>query len=110
MTIATYLFTHGEGPWVGDNPKEPILNGLSLKVNEASELVAADSSEFRWWFEYQEGLPVILSGVFRVGDWSKHGRLVENHPYIEVASAKEVGTNDAIWRSNKTGGEPDPGK
>jgi len=108
VVVATYLFTHEEGPWIGDNLKNPLADTMSLKINEQSRLVAKDSAKFRWWYEYQEGYPVVLSGVFRVGRWKiGHERFIENHPYIEVSQATEVGADDPFWKSHTTRGEQD---
>lgn len=104
VSVATYLFTHEEGPWIGDHLDKPLLNTLSLKSSESSELVAANSSKFRWWFEYQDGFPIIITGIFRVGDWMAHGQAIKDHPYLEVAKAREVGSDDEIWSSKKTNG------
>lgn len=104
VSVATYLFTHEEGPWIGDYTDKPLLDTLSLKTSESSELVAANSSQFRWWFVYQKGYPIIISGVFRVGDWMKHGQVFKEFPYLEVAKAREVGSDDEIWSSKKTNG------
>ena len=109
VAVATYLFTHEEGPWIGDNLKKPLVDTMSLKVTEQSRLVAKDSAKFRWWYEYQEGCPVVLSGIFRVGRWKiGHERFIENHPYIEVSQATEVGADDPSWKSHATKGEAAP--
>ena len=106
VAVATYLFTHEEGPWIGDNLKKPLGDTMSLKITEQSRLIAKDSAKFRWWYEYQEGYPVVLSGVFRVGQWKiGHERFIENHPYIEVSQAIEFGADDPAWKTHITKGE-----
>jgi hypothetical protein len=107
VTVATYLFTHEEGPWVAESLEKPLWNGMALKIGDTSRIIAKDSSRFRWWFEYQEGYPVILTGVFRVGRWKTTIRdhYKENHPFIEVSQAREVSYEDAAWKTRKAEGE-----
>jgi hypothetical protein len=106
VAVATYLFTHEDGPWIGDDLKKPVVDTMSLKTTEQSKIVAGNSSKFRWWYESQEGYPVVLSGTFRVGRWKVgHERYKENHPYIEVSQALEVAIGDPSWNSHVTKGE-----
>jgi hypothetical protein len=107
VSVATYLFTHEEGPWIAESLEKPLWDGMSLKIADSSQIIAKNSSQFRWWFEYQEGYPVVLTGVFRVGRWETAIRdhYKENHPYIEVAKAREVGNEDPAWKTRRTGGE-----
>jgi hypothetical protein len=104
VAVATFLFTHEEGPWIQDIP---IVKAMSLVVTEKSKLVPKNPAKFRWWFEYQEGYPVVISGVFRVGRWKRGhtGEIVENYPYIEVSEAREVGDDDPVWKAHATNGE-----
>jgi hypothetical protein len=104
VAVATYLFTHEEGPWIQDIP---IVKAMSLVVTEQSKLVPKDPAKFRWWFAYQIGYPVVISGVFRVGRWERvhSGEIVENYPYIEVSEAKEVGPDDPVWKAHATKAE-----
>jgi len=101
ITLAAYLFTHEEGAWVGDYPDRPLVNYMSLRIGEDSELVSASLSRFRWWFEYQEGYPIILTGIYRIGDWKKHGHTIKNYPFIEVTRAVEVGIDEPDWKQAK---------
>lgn len=99
ISIATYLFTHEEGAWIADDPNKPLWDSVGLKITEESELIGADPSQFRWWFQYQPGYPIIISGIFRVGDWTAHGQVIRNHEYFEVASAREVSAENKTWKN-----------
>lgn len=107
VTVATYLFTHEEGPWIAESLEKPLWDGMSLKIADTSQIIAKDSYRFRWWFAYQEGYPVILTGVFRVGRWETaiRGHYKENHQFIEVSQAREVSNEDPAWKTRKTEGE-----
>jgi hypothetical protein len=105
VTVAAYLFTHEEGPWLADNLERPLADGMSLKITEASKLITKESSLFRW-FEYHEGCPAILSGVFRIGRYETMiNHYKENHPFIEVSQAMEVSTEDPAWKNRVSKGE-----
>jgi hypothetical protein len=106
VTVATHLFTHEEGPWIADNPEKPLWDGMSLKIADTSRIIAKDSSQFRWWFEYQEGYPVMLRGVFRLTDKIlPFGEVKKNHPCIEVSQAWEVSIDDPQWKASRSNRE-----
>jgi hypothetical protein len=106
VTVATFLFTHEEGPWIADNPEKPLWDGMSLKIGDRSRIIAKDSSQFRWWFAYQEGYPVMLTGVFRLTNKILPlGEVKKNHPCIEVSQALEVAIEDPEWKASRSNRE-----
>jgi hypothetical protein len=104
VTVATFLFTHEEGPWLADNLERPLVKPMSLKITEASKIIAKDSLRFRWWFGNEENFPVLLTGVFRVGRWETiiRDHYKEHHPFIEVSQAVEISTEDPVWKTRVT--------
>lgn len=102
ITISGYLFTHEEGPWLATDPSRPLVNSLTLKILDDSKIIPKNESQHRWWYEYQDGYPVLVSGVFRVGDYTTSaGKVTINHPYLEVAIAQEVDASNPEWRSSQ---------
>ena len=103
ITVSGYLFTHEEGPWLASDPSRPLVNVLTLKISDESKIVPKDKSQYRWWYEYQDGYPVLVSGHFRVGDYTTSaGKSKINHPYLEVAIAQEVDSSNPEWRSSQS--------
>lgn len=102
VTISGYLVTHEEGPWLVSDPNRPLFNALTLKISDVSKIIAKDESRPRWWYESQDGYPVLISGVFRVGDYDESKMKPKmNHPYLEVSVAREVDTNNLEWAASQ---------
>lgn len=105
VVVAAFLCTHEEGPWIASNPRIPFAYSMSLEITKSSEILAKNPTRFRWWFEAQDGYPVILSGVFRRRDKKTSFGVSHNHPFIEVSQAREVGADDPVWASFKINSE-----
>lgn len=70
---------------------------MSLEITESSEIIAKNLAQRRWWFEAQDGYPVILTGVLRRQDRKGPFGKVYSHTFIEVSQAREVGVDDPVW-------------
>jgi hypothetical protein len=81
VTVAAYLFTHEEGPWIGAELKSPLKNTMHLVVSESSRIIPEDQTHFRIWYEWKEGFPALITGTLRIGDLKiAHGTTLKNQP------------------------------
>ena len=98
VTVAAYLFTHEEGPWIGSELKSPLKNAMSLVISESSQLSSGDPDHFRAWYHWEDGFPALITGTLRIGGLKiAHGPTLKNEPWIEVSHAVEVEITDQRW-------------
>lgn len=98
VTVAAYLFTHEEGPWIGTELKSPLENTMNLVISESSRISSKDLTHFRTWYHWEEGFPALITGTLRIGDLKiAHGTTLKNEPWIEVSHAVEVKITDQRW-------------
>ncbi len=102
VTVSGYLFTHEDGPWLASDLDRPLRDVLSLKISEESKIASKDESQPRWWYKYDEGFPVLITGTLRIENYKEGGRGIRiNHPYMEVSIAQEVDVSNHDWKSSR---------
>jgi len=133
VVLAAYFVTHFEGPWIcaenGDWRKR-LQTTLSVKNLASAKFLVTPATRSRILSKvgnpadgrelteevigslalhfggYENGVPALLTGTFRVGDFSyPNGLNLKDHPYIELTEIREVGADNPQWKAAQPKGE-----
>ena len=127
ITLAAYYVPHIEGPgisgekdgWrkgnlsIGNHGKVKFIPGESTRTRVESRLnlrkdthLSDDDIKRLALDPLTSSFPAIITGTFRVGNYSVQGLNLENHPFIELTQIEEASDNDSRWKTAQTKGEP----
>lgn len=98
VVVVGYLFTHEEGPWIGNDPKEPLFRLLGLEIKEGAKITSRDPAHFRNWYHYEKGFPALTTGILRRHPDADSANPNAKKFYLEVSSCREVDLSDPGWK------------